>query len=110
MNNISLWQAWALWLSGDSPHEMYLWGMKILWWGRIGKVVAFVASLTILADIIGPERLRVFGNRLHTKFTLSTAKTMVVATFKWYWGFMKAFVGAFMGKANFSFPNEMISA
>jgi hypothetical protein len=110
MNRVSLWQAWALWLSGDSPHEMYLWGMKILWWGRIGKFVAFAASLTIIADIIGPERLRIFGNKLHTQFTLSKAKAMVLATLKWYWGFMKAFGRAFLGKKFNLGTDEMLPA
>ena len=70
MNQVSLFEAWRQWLSGNLVHESVLWGFSILWWGRIGKIVQFAAALTIIADIIGPERLRLFGNSLHGAFSL----------------------------------------
>ena len=36
----------------------------MLAWGRLGKVFEFVAGLTVVLDLIGPDRLRTFGGRL----------------------------------------------
>jgi hypothetical protein len=54
-------------------------GITLLWWGRIGKLVAFVAALFAVADAIGYEKIRDFEDKLHTdvRSTLtSLAKTL----------------------------------
>ena len=64
MDPLEAWlEAWSRWFEGDPTlRESVLWGLKILWWGRIGKLAAFLAGLVIILDIveaiIGPERLR----------------------------------------------------
>lgn len=63
MNLIEIWREWA---NGTSVLHMELWGVDVLWWGRIGKVLQFVGALTVILDIIGPERLLGFGESLRT--------------------------------------------
>lgn len=59
---ITYWDAWALWFSGkEVPADAYLGWLTILVWGRIGKGVAFIAGLTVILDLAGPERLRALG-------------------------------------------------
>jgi len=62
--NIGLRHAWSLWASGDLDSNDQLWGLPMFWWGRIGRITEFVAALTIIAEIIGTQRLRAFGYRL----------------------------------------------
>jgi hypothetical protein len=45
-----------------------LWNIQILWWGRIGKSISFFSAFTIIAEIIGPQHLKEFGNSLHSRF------------------------------------------
>jgi hypothetical protein len=58
-------QAWSVWFSGEHTEHLRLWGISMLWWGRIGKFMEFFAACSILTEIIGPERLRAFGKSLH---------------------------------------------
>lgn len=83
MNGIGLMEAWRLWLAGKSVSTLSLWGLEILWWGRVGKMVQFAAALTIVAEIIGPERLRNFGNSLHSAFTLRKADEFARDALRW---------------------------
>jgi len=83
MRTLTYLEAWKLWLAGQTVQDSLLWGAKILWWGRLGKVVEFLAATTIIADIIGPERLRKFGNSLHLAFTLTKAKYFLIDALKW---------------------------
>jgi hypothetical protein len=51
-------EAWSRWFGGDpSLPDSYLWGLKIVWWGRLGKLFAFLGALTIVLDIIGADKL-----------------------------------------------------
>src|SRR5262249_25606678 len=70
MHEVSLWEAWSIWLSGSSVSDQILWGMRILWWGRLGKALGLLAGLTVLLEVIGPERLRQFGPSLHNALNL----------------------------------------
>lgn len=63
---MDLFDAWRLWWEGHSVLDLELWGLEITWWGRIGKVLQFVGALTVVLDIIGPERLLAFGDSLRT--------------------------------------------
>lgn len=61
---ITLLEAWGQWFSGNTvPGQAELWGVSVLWWGRIGKALAFLAGATVILDIIGPERLREWSRR-----------------------------------------------
>ncbi len=61
---ISYIDAWSLWFSGQEVDpQLRLWFMSILWWGRVGKIAAFIGGLTVILDLVGPERLRQWGRR-----------------------------------------------
>jgi hypothetical protein len=81
--------AWELWFQSRLPDDTVLWGLTILSWGRLGKVAEFFGAALIVADIIGPEKLRSWGHELHQFASLSFArKTLLDA-----WTFARAFVG-----------------
>lgn len=84
MNEISIFTAWKLWLTGDLPSDVMIWGVSIFWWGRIGKIMQFVGAITIVADIIGPERIRDFGASLHTAITRMNLFRFLEDCFEWY--------------------------
>lgn len=54
-----------MWLDGRSTLGNDMFGLPMIWWGRAGKIAAFVSGMTILLDIAGPERLVSFADRLH---------------------------------------------
>ena len=43
---------------------MSLWGIPILWWGRLGMILQFVGVIVAILDLLGPDRLRNLGRRL----------------------------------------------
>ncbi|MFD0883947.1 hypothetical protein ACFQ08_05170 [Streptosporangium algeriense] len=65
MADIGYFEAWQMWLDGRSTLGNDLFGLPMIWWGRAGKIAAFVSGMTILLDIAGTERLVSFADRLH---------------------------------------------
>ncbi len=63
---MSLWDAWREWAAGRSTLDLEVWGLEVVWWGRLGKILQFVGALTVVLDIIGPERLIGFGQSLRS--------------------------------------------
>jgi hypothetical protein len=64
VSSVGYLEAWARWFDGDATlRDAELWGLPMLWWGRIGKFAAFLAGMTLIMDIVGPERLRQFSGR-----------------------------------------------
>ena len=51
------WHALDLWWDGTLRREQSVLGLPVLWWGRIGKILQFIAGLTVVLDIVGPKRL-----------------------------------------------------
>jgi hypothetical protein len=62
--SVSWFGAWHLWFSGKPLTGLKLWGIDIIWWGRIGKILEFVAAYGVIVEIAGPERLRRYGESL----------------------------------------------
>lgn len=60
----NLWDAWRVWLDGRPTADFQLFGVRVLWWARFGKIGEFVGALTVVLDIIGPTRLREWGRSL----------------------------------------------
>ncbi|MFE2754012.1 hypothetical protein ACFXGA_18640 [Actinosynnema sp. NPDC059335] len=57
MDTVDYFDAWARWAAGDvTLREDRLWGLQVLWWARIGKIFGLVAGLSLIIDIIGPEK------------------------------------------------------
>jgi hypothetical protein len=52
---------WTAWSSGHPTTTITFCGLPMLWWGRVGKLLQFVAGLTVVFDLFGPERLRAVG-------------------------------------------------
>jgi len=88
MQHVSINEVWSLWFSGRTVNELYLWGHTVLWWGRAGKIAEFSAALTIVIEIVGPLRLRRFGNSLHAVFTYERAKNALVSASKFFLGIL----------------------
>ncbi|GAA0978493.1 hypothetical protein [Nocardiopsis tropica] len=65
--DLSLLDAWNLWWSGQQLTGHTLYGVPVLWLGRLGKLLAFLAGTTILLDVIGPARLMTWGRALRTE-------------------------------------------
>ncbi|GAA2209335.1 hypothetical protein GCM10009850_047930 [Nonomuraea monospora] len=63
MADLGLLQAWDMWWDNVQVNQHTLHGWSILALGRAGKVIAFLAGMTIVLDVIGPERLRNFSAR-----------------------------------------------
>ena len=81
---ITFSEAWKLWLSDNLPADAILWGISIFWWERIGKVMQFLGATTIIADIIGPEKIRQFGTSLQSTNSPKTLIQFLKRCFAWY--------------------------
>lgn len=54
-------EVWTTWWSGRQTTAVTLCGIPMLWWGRAGKLLQFVAGLAVVLDLVEPERLRAVG-------------------------------------------------
>jgi hypothetical protein len=67
VQTVSFWQAWGLWFDGQSVSGFRLWGLPVLWWGRIGKLGQFTGGLVAIIDIVGVARITAWGERLRAR-------------------------------------------
>lgn len=51
-------EVWSLWAAGEDLRSFKLWGLEILWWGRLGKLLQFLTAITLVVEITGTERIR----------------------------------------------------
>jgi hypothetical protein len=70
VQSVSYWEAWSLWWSGQKVDGMRMWGVPLLWWGRVGKVMQFGGGLIAILDLIGSERLNRAAGNVHRKARL----------------------------------------
>ncbi len=56
--DLELFSALGMWATGESVSGSFLYGIKIIWLGRIGKVMMASCLLVTLIDLYGPNRLR----------------------------------------------------
>jgi len=64
---LALWGIWGKWIEGKATVNFNLDGWPIPYWGRLGKVLQFVAGLTVLLDLAGEERV----DRWHSTATIN---------------------------------------
>lgn len=65
MQSVGLFEAWGLWWQGKSVQGMSLWGiLPVLVIGRLGKVMAFIGSVVAVIDIVGPDNIRQWADRI----------------------------------------------
>ena len=57
---MTLGEAWAAWFSGEDIRLSSLWGVQVLWWGRIGKIIQLCVVLLGAIELIGAKRLNQF--------------------------------------------------
>lgn len=60
---------WRVWWSGRPTTTVTLCGVPMLWWGRVGKLLQFVAGLAVVLDLVEPERLRAVGAHARDRLT-----------------------------------------
>jgi hypothetical protein len=56
---------WGQWFSGLELRDCTLAGIKILYWGRIGKFITLLSGFVILIDVFGERRIRRLGACLY---------------------------------------------
>ena len=56
----------------------------MLWWGRIGKLVALVAAFAIIAEFAGPVRMRVWGQSLHRVVSVRPLMSRLISAYLWF--------------------------
>ena len=60
-----LFSIWGIWFNGSKIPDGYeLWGKTIVFWARFGKIIAFIAVLFIVIEIIGQPRLEEWAKSL----------------------------------------------
>lgn len=60
--NDELQRAWRIWWTGQKLAEtQQLWGISMLWWSRIGKILQVCAGLLVVIDLFSPDKLRARG-------------------------------------------------
>ncbi|MGW5744538.1 hypothetical protein [Amycolatopsis sp. NPDC003861] len=74
MQTVNFFQAWSMWRHGIPVGGLNLWTIPILWWGRFGKMAQAAGGLTVILDIIGPERFDKWAKRFTPQSARSTLK------------------------------------
>ena len=105
---ITWWEAWSQWFSGQEVDGQLTMGpWSILTWARVGKVAAFIGGATVILDLVGPERLRLFArsrmNRRASRWIAWDLKswrswvlatgTLLLVSASWLWSYPLAFRG-----------------
>ena len=60
---LDLRHCWLRWLSGKCDEEM-LWGVRVLWWGRVGKLLSAAGILGAICELAGWPRIQNSGQRM----------------------------------------------
>lgn len=81
---------WRLWWQGISVQSYELWGLSVLVWGRIGKLIAFIGSALVIVELIGTERLRAYGRSLRTAVPREQAIGLAASGLDWFSAWFKA--------------------
>jgi hypothetical protein len=56
---------WQLWWNHQLNPDCQLGLLSITWWGRIGKLLGAAGFMAVIIEIIGPDKLKVWGERLY---------------------------------------------
>jgi hypothetical protein len=62
-----LLHAWREWLAGHDTTQLRVFGIVVLWWGRIGKTLEFLGGLTVVIDLLGRARMEQFHQTLRRR-------------------------------------------
>ncbi|MFF4597264.1 hypothetical protein [Amycolatopsis sp. NPDC001319] len=64
-----LLHAWREWFAGHDTTQLRVFGIAVLWWGRLGKTLEFVGGLTVVIDLLGRTKMAAFHTILRTRRT-----------------------------------------
>lgn len=78
------WDVYRVWKSGYPTIECTLLGLRMLWWGRIGKLGILVSAFAIMAEFAGPARMRAWGQSLHRVVSVRQLMGHLVPTYLWF--------------------------
>ena len=92
---MELLHIWGEWLNGAVDQDDLLWGISVLWWGRIGKLMQFAAAWVLVIEIIGPERLRGWGSSLKEAVPLRFVYKLGADTRQWSRAWLLYFIRLF---------------
>lgn len=59
-----LFEVVAAWLDGRPTTGVVVWGWPMLVWGRLGKAMLYFAALSVVLDLLDPDKLRERGGGL----------------------------------------------
>jgi hypothetical protein len=76
-------EAWSVWLGGELPRDMDIYGISIVWWGRIGLVSQYLGALTIIIEIIGAAHIRSFSSKIKEQYGITKTVHSIWNTMKW---------------------------
>lgn len=79
-----LLHAWREWLAGHDTTQLRVFGVAVLWWGRLGKTLEFLGGLTVVIDLLGRARMEAFhatlrGRRARLVGRLRETRSRLVA-------------------------------
>ena len=83
MESYQIPELWCLWGSQADLSNHLLWWFSITWWGRIGKFLEFIAACSIVAEIVGPDRLRQAARLARPTTKPEVYLQEIYATLKW---------------------------
>jgi hypothetical protein len=55
---------WRLWWDQQLNPSCQLWSLSITAWGRVGKLLGAAGFMAVIVEIIGPKKLKEWGERL----------------------------------------------
>lgn len=70
------------WLDGPYQSTDFAFGLPIFWWSRIAKIIQFISGLIIVVDIIGAEKVKLFGAKLRNSISLRSIWSTMIVSFK----------------------------
>ncbi|WP_109829527.1 hypothetical protein [Reichenbachiella versicolor] len=86
--DLDLFKACELWLKGTELSSYKVYGVSILWIGRIGILIQFFGASLVVVEIIGYERLKRFSydiaELINFKKLMKFATYAVNTTRKWF--------------------------
>jgi hypothetical protein len=72
--DVSFFEALSVWSTGRSTDTLVLFGLSMVWWGRIGKILQVIGGVLVVSEIIGEERIKEYGESLHRKTSSSVLR------------------------------------